>query len=622
MAEIKLSNRLSLMVIAITVLMGATLSLIRLNNNFNATIQRIDHAVDSHLKETEGIASDAIFKLDEPISQSLVNGSTANQYIVRSELYADDGEKLAESNNPAPDDVWRILSLENKIIEHPIVISQLGERTTGKHVVEVDYEAGLADFYQQALFSDALVDFLLIVMVSLIIYLISLFYIAQPVARLSAEVDSLAPGEKPDKPSLYNRNDELGSLARNTYEYMMKSHDFAERLRAEQMERLELEEKLRHSQKMDAIGQLAGGIAHDFNNIMTVIMGNANLAQTFLSQGKTDRIEKSLGAIVESSERAAKLTNQLLVFSRKDLSEPVPVVCDDLIRRSAKMLERLISEETNIIYDLQPVKPIMADESQIDLILINLTVNARDAMPNGGDIKITCDNVHMDQKQCDAIATCPAGEYVHIKVSDNGIGIEKELLERIFDPFFTTKPVGKGTGLGLSTVYGIITKWDGCISIDSEVGKGTDINMYFPVSDVAVKKEKIKEKTETNEYSFSGKVLVCEDDDNVRSYIVDLLSTTDFDIISVANPMDAMDIYERHEDISLLITDIIMPAMNGKELSDKLNEIRPVKSIFVSGYSENVFSDKGIITDDITFIQKPFTQEKLFKAVKDTLSHD
>jgi signal transduction histidine kinase len=455
----------------------------------------------------------------------------------------------------------------------------------------------------------------------LIIYLISLFYIAQPVSVLAAEVDSLAPGERPSKPSLYNRNDELGSLARNTYEYMVKSHEFAARLQNEQMERLELEEKLRHSQKMDAIGQLAGGIAHDFNNIMTVIMGNANLAQTFLAQGKTERIEKSLNAIVESSERAAKLTNQLLVFSRKDLSEPVSVVCDELIKNSAKMLERLISEEMHISYDLKPVKPILADESQIDLILINLTVNARDAMPTGGDIKITCENTTLSGKQLNMISTCPEGEYVHISISDNGVGIDADLLERVFDPFFTTKPVGKGTGLGLSTVYGIITKWDGCINIESKVGKGTTVHIYFPVSNVSNTPKIVEEVPEQADYNFSGKVLVCEDDDNVRSYIVDLLSTTDFEIISVANPLDAVDIYRNHEDIILLITDIIMPGMNGRELADELNSIRKVPAIFVSGYSENVFDDKGIITDDITFIQKPFTQEKLFSAVKETLQH-
>ncbi|MEL0068933.1 MAG: histidine kinase dimerization/phospho-acceptor domain-containing protein, partial [Gammaproteobacteria bacterium] len=346
----------------------------------NKSIERIDDTVLSHLRETEGIAADAIFKLDEPISQSLVDGSTANPYIIRSQLYADDGELLAESTAPSRDDVWRPMGLSNRVINHPVLITDLGEQSSGNHAIEVDYEAGLADFYEQAL-ANATVDFLLIAIVSLVIYLISLFYVAQPVAQLAAEVDSLSPGEKPIKPSLSERSDELGSLAKNTYNFMLQSYHFANRLQEEQNERLELEEKLRHSQKMDAIGQLAGGVAHDFNNIMTVIMGNANLAQNFLTQGNTERIQKSLDAIVLSSERAAKLTSQLLVFSRKDVSEPKPLMCDELIERSSKMLERLISEEMNITYSLNPVKPILADENQVDLILINLTVNARDAMP-------------------------------------------------------------------------------------------------------------------------------------------------------------------------------------------------------------------------------------------------
>ncbi len=620
MAEMKLSNRLSLVVIMITVILGASLSLYRLSSNFEASVERIDETVESHLRETEGIAADAIFKLDEPISQSLVDGSTANPYIVRSELYADDGEKLASSEVPAPAGIWRPLGLSNRVINHPVLITQLGEQTTGKHVIEIDYEAGLVEFYEQALLN-ALVDFMLIAMVSLIIYLISLFYVAEPVSKLAAEVDSLAPGEKPEKPSLYERGDELGSLAKNTYNYMLQSYEFAQRLREEQNERIELEEKLRHSQKMDAIGQLAGGVAHDFNNIMTVIMGNANLAQTFLSQGHTERIEKALNAIVQSSERAAKLTNQLLVFSRKDVSEAKAISCHELIRNRSKMLERLISEEMHIRYELEPVKPIIADENQIDLILINLTVNARDAMPDGGDIVISCRTIDSSTDETAKIVNVDGGEYVHLQVSDTGTGIDQEIVDRVFDPFFTTKPVGKGTGLGLSTVYGIITKWDGHISIDSEIGVGTTINVYFPVADVNVESKTKTETVSSQEYTFSGKVLICEDDVNVRTYLEDLLSTTDFDITAMENPIEALDVYGKDPNFDLLITDIIMPGMNGKELSDALNKIKPIPSIFVSGYSENVFTDKGIITDDITFIQKPFTEEKLFKAIKETLKH-
>ena len=622
MADIKLSNRLSLVVIMITVILGLSLSLFRLWNNFDATVTRIDETVESHLRETQGIAEDAIFKLDEPISQSLVEGSTANPYIIRSELYADDGEKLASSEVPPPDNVWRPLGLPNRIINHPIPINDLGEENTGKHVIVIDYEAGLTEieFWEQA-WLNAFVDFLLIATVSLIIYLISLYYVAEPVSKLASEVDSVAPGENPDKPSLYDRADELGSPAKNTYNYMLQSYEFAQRLREEQNERIELEEKLRHSQKMDAIGQLAGGVAHDFNNIMTVIMGNANLAQTFLNQGHTDRIEKALDAIVQSSERAAKLTNQLLVFSRKDVSEATPILCHELIQNSSKMLERLISEEMHIRYDLQPVYPIIADENQIDLILINLTVNARDAMPDGGDIIISCRNIDCSDESCRKVVNCDDGEFVHLQVTDTGTGIDREIVDRVFDPFFTTKPVGKGTGLGLSTVYGIITKWDGHIAIESEVGIGTTINVYFPVSNVKMEKKSEAEYIPKQDYNFSGRVLICEDDINVRTYLEDLISTTDFEMTSMDNPMKALEAYEENPNFDLLITDIIMPGMNGKELSDALNKIKPVPSIFVSGYSENVFSDKGIITDDITFIQKPFTKEKLFKAIEEKLDN-
>jgi len=616
--EIRLSNRFTFLVIVTTVALGLFISLIRLYGNYSSAREHIELAVKDHLLATKATAAEAIFKLDKPIAQSLVNGTIANKYIVRSELYTEDGEILSSNSSPAPEDTWRPLGIANKTISYPISISELGDSDMGRHVIEVDYEAGLKAFYQRAL-RDSLVDFMLIMTVALVVYLISYLYIAKPVTKLSDEVAAIKPGDVPEKSELTERSDELGKLANDTYNYILKAHLFAEELKSRQTERLELEEKLRHSQKMDAIGQLAGGIAHDFNNIMTVILGNANLAQTYLARGFNERIERSLETIIQSSERAAKLTNQLLVFSRKDLSEPTAISMQQLITQSSKMLERLITEDISINYDLNEVHPIFADPNQIDLILINLTVNAKDAMPDGGSISINCANVMIDSEQKNPKFNITSGEYVLLRVKDTGCGIDQALQEKIFDPFFTTKPVGKGTGLGLSTVYGIITKWNGFIEISSVIDEGTTIDIYFPaVVDAQIKPTDILE-SDNRTYSFEGRVLICEDDQNVRNFIVDLLHMTDFEITSTESPLEAIQTYQNDPNFDLLITDIVMPDLNGKELSDKLNSIKPVQTVFVSGYSENVITEKGIITEKVKYIQKPFTQERLFEAIDEAL---
>jgi signal transduction histidine kinase len=616
----KISTRFSLLVITTTLFFGIIFSFLEVFSEYKSYRASIIESVNTHLRSTAEVASEALYKMDLLTAQSLVNGTVANNFIVKSELFNEDGELQARSIEPINTLIWRPLQIENFITEYPISVE--GEISSGTHRVEVDIELGLQEFYNRAIVS-IIVEFIKILFIALVVYLITMKLIAKPVEQLSNEVATVEPGVRPEKLSLMERNDELGLLASNTYNYIIESYDFAQVLEQKQLERLELEDKLHHSQKMDAIGQLAGGIAHDFNNIMTIVLGNLALARSYLEIGDLAKLEKALNSIDESSERAAKLTKQLLVFSRKDIIEPAIADIKNIIENSSNILARLIQENITMDYLLEDVMPVYTDINQIELILINLVVNAKDAMPEGGNIIVECRNERITQEFVARTPGAREGNYVMFSVTDNGTGIEEELLAHIFEPFFTTKKVGKGTGLGLSTVYGIISKWQGFILTNSEVGKGISFKLYLP----ALTNHKMETSNDVSalddatEFDFSGRVLVCEDDDSVRKLIVELLKTTGFEITEAPNPLEAIELFDQaKEPFDLLITDIIMPEMNGRELAHYISTRQQIKTLFVSGYSENVISEHGVVTSDVVFVQKPFTKGKLFHAINKALS--
>jgi len=458
--------------------------------------------------------------------------------------------------------------------------------------------------------------------IALTVYIISVKLVARPVESLSRIIANIPPGEKAPVIELTNQKDELGLLARSTVNYINESNKFAHELEAKQQERLELEAKLRHSQKMDAIGQLAGGIAHDFNNIMTVVLGNISLSKNFLETKNHDKISTSLNAIEDSALRAAKLTKQLLVFSRKDVIEPALIDIQESVQAASKLIDRLVPETIQLIYHLNKVNIVTIDKSQVELILMNLVVNARDASEDDGNIVIECSNKTLDDKFVSEYANARVGEYVLLSVSDSGTGISDVDLLRIFEPFYTTKEVGKGTGLGLSTVYSIVDKWNGFIVVDSEVGVGTAFHVYLPISkgdQVKTTADVINKVIEPS--SIKGTVLVCEDDDNVRELTVALLSSTELVIHQAADPFKAIELSKEIKgEFDLLLTDVIMPGMNGKELSDALAEMHQFKTVYVSGYSAEVIAEKGVLDEDIWFIKKPFTKEELFEVIARALN--
>src|SRR5580704_16632443 len=386
-------------------------------------------------------------------------------------------------------------------------------------------------------------------------------------------------------------------------------------------ERRALEQQLRQSQKMEAVGRLAGGIAHDFNNLLMVISGYSEFLLERL--GGEPHLRGPAQEIASASERASSLTRQLLAFSRKQMLAPRIVNLNDVATENLKMLTRMIGEDIDLVLVPSP-NPWMvrADPGQIEQVIMNLAVNARDAMPSGGRLTIETSNVSLDEDYARLHAPLPPGDYVMVAISDTGNGMDNETQSRIFEPFFTTKGT-KGTGLGLSTVYGIVKQSGGYIWVHSELRKGTTFKIYLPrvastgeaATQVAlpVENRKVEPGTET--------ILLVEDEANLRYLARQYLEKQGYHVIEAADGAVAMQIAVAHERvIHLLLTDVIMPGMNGRELAQRISEIRPnVKVLYMSGYTENVIGHNGMLDDGVRLLQKPFTLRDLKSKVREVL---
>ncbi|MGH9872238.1 MAG: PAS domain S-box protein [Pyrinomonadaceae bacterium] len=396
------------------------------------------------------------------------------------------------------------------------------------------------------------------------------------------------------------------------------ARDITERKRLEEALR-ESEEQLRQSQKLEAIGQLAGGVAHDFNNLLTAINGYSALALRRL--GDDHPISSYLEEIKKAGDRAANLTRQLLAFGRKQLLQPLALNLNDIVGDMIKLLKRLIGEDIQLI--TKPganLKQIKADPGQLEQVLVNLVVNARDAMPRGGIVTIETANTTLDRAYASKHLDAAPGEYVMLAISDTGTGMDQKTMSRIFEPFFTTKEKDKGTGLGLSTVYGIIRQSGGSVWVYSELGKGTTFKVYLPL--VEEKQELAAETiTATTVKRGSETVLLVEDEDMVRKLTSELLVESGYTVLEANGGDAAIDLGKEHKArIDLLITDVVMPKFSGKEVAERLRAIHPeTRVLFMSGYTDQAIVHHGIVDSDIAFIQKPFSERALAQKIRDVL---
>lgn len=387
-------------------------------------------------------------------------------------------------------------------------------------------------------------------------------------------------------------------------------------------DRKHLEEQLRQSQKMEAIGQLAGGVAHDFNNLLTAINGYSTLALQRLEDAQP--VKSYLEEVKKAGDRAANLTRQLLAFGRKQILQPLPINLNDVVTDMNKMLRRLIGEDIVLTAKLDPaLKNIQADPGQIEQVLVNLVVNARDAMPEGGTLTIETASLELDPEYAAKRVGAQPGKYVMLAVSDTGFGMTEETKGRIFDPFFTTKEKGKGTGLGLSTVYGIIKQSGGNIWVYSEPGKGTTFKVYLPESEVDAPST-AKRETEGPIPSGSETILLVEDEDVVRGLARKILEQAGYKVIEAAQGEKAVQLFsEAAREIDLLLTDVVMPGISGKDVANRVTRLRPdLKVLFMSGYTDEAIVHHGVLDSDVQFIQKPFSPASLAKKVREVLDRE
>lgn len=382
----------------------------------------------------------------------------------------------------------------------------------------------------------------------------------------------------------------------------------------------ESEERLRQAQKMEAVGRLAGGIAHDFNNLLTAITSNAEFALAGLARGTPQHAE--VEEIRRAAERAAALTRQLLAFSRRQVMQPKVLDLNTVIADAERMFRRLIGEHIELITTLDPtIAMVTADPGQLEQVLLNLVVNARDAMPNGGTLSIDTALVIVDEALAQRFPGLHVGPFVRLRVRDTGIGMAEDMRQRIFEPFFTSKETGKGTGLGLSTAYGIVRQSHGHIYVDSVPGFGTVFTLYLPSTPRVEEVEQIEPVAPRPRAIGSGTVLLAEDEDAVRMPVRRILERHGYSVLEAHHGAEALRLYDQAAGhVDLVVTDVVMPEMGGQELVERIRARHgELKVLFMSGYTEDAIATHGVLAQGAAFIEKPFTIEKFVQAVRDLL---
>jgi PAS domain S-box-containing protein len=384
------------------------------------------------------------------------------------------------------------------------------------------------------------------------------------------------------------------------------------------------EERLRQSQKMEAVGQLTGGIAHDFNNLLAGIVGSLDLMRMRIAQGRNEDLARYIESAMASANRAASLTHRLLAFSRRQPLAPRPVDANELIASMEELLRRTTGPSIEIELGLEAgLWATLCDPNQLENAILNLVINARDAMPDGGRLRIATENVTLERSDDGRSGEIKRGPYVCISVADTGVGIDAAILDKVFDPFFTTKPLGQGTGLGLSMIYGFAKQSDGHVRIESEVGRGTNVKLYLPRHERAHAQAAPSQTPDVaREKLGSETVLVVEDEAIVRALIVEVLDDLGYSVLEAADGPSGLDILQSAGDIALLITDVGLPGMNGRQLADAGRETRPhLKVMFITGYAESAMLSSGKLEPGMIVVTKPFTvgvlEEHIRKMMQD-----
>ena len=417
--------------------------------------------------------------------------------------------------------------------------------------------------------------------------------------------------------ALANAADQLeGQVRERTAEL---EHALA-RLQAETVERERAEASLRQSQKMEAVGQLTGGIAHDFNNMLTGIIGSLDLMRRRIAANRIDELDRYMDAAASSAARAAALTQRLLAFSRRQSLDPQPLEMNALIQAMTQLIEHALPERIQLDVVLAAALPTtLADANQLENAILNLALNARDAMPEGGKLIIETALADLDAAHAAARPGLPLGRFVAVSVSDNGTGIPPEAIDKVFDPFFTTKPLGQGTGLGLSMVYGFAKQSGGSVRIHSQPGLGTSVTLYLPITDAAP--ADAMPAARPTPHGDGERVLVVEDDPAVRMLVLEVLEELHYEAMEIADPIAAVPLLASDMRIDLMISDVGMPGMNGRELADIARGHRPdLPILFITGYAEHATLRAEFLSANMSMITKPFSLDALATRINELIT--
>ena len=401
------------------------------------------------------------------------------------------------------------------------------------------------------------------------------------------------------------------------------TRDITERMEAQHTLK-QTQEQLVLAQKMEAVGQLSGGIAHDFNNLLMIVQGNLETAQRYTKKPSGEgnpNLERVLKNAMRGAQRAAALTARLLAFSRRQALDPKPLEVNKFLNSAAEFLQRSIGETIEVeVVGGAGIWQIEADPNQLEAALVNLVINARDAMPSGGKVIIEATNIYADEEYTRLNPELASGQYVLICVSDHGSGMPADVLARAFEPFFTTKELGQGTGLGLSQVYGFVKQSGGHVKIYSEVDQGTTVKIYLPRHTRQAEEENEASDEVLGRGDLGEVILVVEDDTDLRSYLSEVLRGLGYQVVAVANALAALAILEQSRRIDLLLTDVVMPGMNGRELGKRAQEIRPaLRVLYMTGYSRNAVVHHGRLDEGVELLQKPIRQTVLAARIRDIL---
>ena len=414
--------------------------------------------------------------------------------------------------------------------------------------------------------------------------------------------------------------DAANHLEEQVRERTAELEDALARLKAETAERERAEASLRQSQKMEAVGQLTGGIAHDFNNMLTGITGSLDLMRRRVSTGRLDDLDRYIEVASASAGRAAALTQRLLAFSRRQSLDPKPVEINGLIRSMSDLVARAVDEKIDFKVVLAPGLPSgIVDPHQLENAILNLALNARDAMPDGGVLTIETSVVDLDEGQRATSSGVQPGRYVVVAVSDTGVGMPPDLIEKVFDPFFTTKPLGQGTGLGLSMVYGFIRQSGGQVRIHSQVKLGTSVKLYLPTTEAGPADAPVLPSPVP--HGDGQQVLVVEDDAEVRTLVREVLEELHYHAVEFADPLEALPYLASGERIDLMISDVGLPTMNGRELAETARSHRPdLPILFITGYAENAAIRAGFLGANMSMVTKPFSLDELAAKVSQMIA--